>query len=68
LSVGLPGTKQQANVLKFSLPVNFVVLIRVGTRSGHLGTDQGKWYGSESETPDISSTTIVGNRQLLYSL
>ncbi len=53
LSVGPTGPNQQAYIVKFSIPVNFVVLIRVAYRSGSYNTrelipdpDPGKWKGS----------------------
>jgi hypothetical protein len=45
LSVGPPGVKEQAYVIRFSISVNFVELIKEGSGSGqNLGTktDPGK--------------------------
>jgi hypothetical protein len=45
LSVGPPGDKEQAYVIRFSISVNFVELIKEGSGSGqNLGTktDPGK--------------------------
>ncbi len=52
LSVGLTAPNQKAYFVKFSLPVNFVVFIRVAYRSRIPDPDPGpgKWYRSGSAT------------------
>ncbi len=50
LSLGLPRATQLAQIVKFSLPVNFILLFRVGIRiriREHSGTNPDKLYGSE---------------------
>ncbi len=62
LSVGLPVTNQKANFVKFSLPANFVVLIRVAYGSGSQNTWKWIWIRENYTDPNGS-----GSATLLYA-
>jgi hypothetical protein len=57
LSVGPPGAKQQAYVVKFSVPVYFVLIIRVGPKSENTlnGSDSGN-----NTDPNGSGSATLG--------